>query len=175
VPSTLSPAAAEGLVNDSVQQVIVMGGPIAVSDNVLTQVEAMGISVIRVAGQDFTDTSQLLAQFDLNSVNSGGQANGLDYDTAFLDIARGDYYTDAIVTSRVSGLFHDPTLLTWNPNNTGRPGGTDYLGKFLTMVGQTAADPGTPTDGTINNIEFFGGPFAISNALQATIGHDLNG
>jgi putative cell wall-binding protein len=174
-PASLSPAAAEGLTNDSVQQVIVMGGPIAISDNVLTQIEAMGISVIRIAGQDFTDTSQLLGQFDLNSVNSGGQANGLDYNTPLLSIARGDYYTDAIIASQLSGLFRSPILLTWDPNSTSQPGGTDYLGKFLTMVGQTAMDPGAPTDGTVNNLFIYGGQFAISSALQATIGHDLNG
>jgi putative cell wall-binding protein len=177
-PSTLSAGAAEGLTNDSVQQVIVMGGPIAISDNVLSQVEAMGISVIRVAGQDFTDTSQQLGQFDLASVNSGGQANGLDYDTPDLVIARGDYYTDAIVASQIATTgagAPSPILLTWDPNNTSRPGGTDYLGKFLTMVGQGIPDPGTPTDGTINNLIVFGGMFAISSALEGTIGHDLNG
>ena len=99
-PSSLSPDAVTALTNDAVQQVIVMGGPIAISDNVLSQVEALGISVLRVAGQDFTDTSQLLAQFELNSVNGAGLTNGLDWDPFFMTIARGDYYTDAIVASR---------------------------------------------------------------------------
>ena len=116
---SLWPDAAAALTNDAVQQVIVMGGPVAVSDNVLTQVEAMGISVLRIAGQDFTDTSQLLAQFELNSVvplaqPNAGQAIGLDYGPVFaaselLVIARGDYYTDAIVASRVS-LVSGPGL-----------------------------------------------------------------
>jgi hypothetical protein len=163
------------LVNDSIQQVIVMGGPIAISDNVLTQVEALGMTVIRIAGQDFTDTSQKLAQFDLNSVNSAGQANGLDYEAPALSIARGDYYTDAIVASQIAGVGMTPILLTWDPNNTGQPGGTDYLGPFLTQVGQTVMDPGDPADGTVNNLVLFGGMFAISSALQTTIGHDLNG
>ncbi|HEY1988485.1 MAG TPA: cell wall-binding repeat-containing protein [Acidimicrobiales bacterium] len=174
-PSSLSPDAVTALTNDAVQQVIVMGGPIAISDNVLTQVEALGISVLRVAGQDFTDTSQLLAQFEQNSVNGAGLTNGLDYEPYYVTLARGDYYTDAIVASRWSGLTHTPILLTWDPNNTGMPGGTDYLGNYLHTAGQVGFDPGTPTDGTMNFLLFIGGPFAISPALETTIASDLNG
>ena len=171
---TLSPAAAEALTNDSIQQVIVMGGPIAISDNVLSQVEAMGIVVLRVAGQDFTDTSQLLARFELASSNSiGGPPSGLDYDPFYLSIARGDYYTDAIVVSRVSvGV---PILLTWDPNSTSQPGGTDFLGTFLTAAGQGLGLDIFGADGTINNLLLAGGTFAISNPLATTLGTDLNG
>jgi hypothetical protein len=176
-PSSLSSDAATALTNDAVQQVIVMGGPIAVSDNVLTQVEAMGISVLRVAGQDFTDTSQLLAGFELNSINFlTGITTGLDYDPLFLSFARGDYYTDAIVAARAGQVFGGvPILLTWDPNNEGNPSGTNYLGPFLKTVGQSFSDTGTPTDQTINSMLFVGGPLAISTALQATIGTSLNG
>jgi putative cell wall-binding protein len=171
---TLSPAAAEALTNDSIQQLLVMGGPIAISDNVVNQVEAMGITVLRIAGQDFTDTSQLLARFELASTNSiGGPPSGLDYDTFYLSVARGDYYTDAIVVSRVSvGV---PILLTWDPNNTSQPGGTDYLGTFLTAAGQGLGLDIFGQDGTINNLLLAGGTFAISNPLATTLGHDLNG
>jgi hypothetical protein len=174
-PSSLSPDAVTALTNDAVQQVIVMGGPVAISDNVLSQVEAMGISVLRVAGQDFTDTSQLLAQFEQNSVNGSGLTNGLDYEPFYVTIARGDYYTDAIIASQWSGRTSTPILLTWDPNNTGMPGGTDYLGTYLHSAGQVGFDPGTPADGTMNNLLFIGGPFAISPALETTIANDLNG
>jgi hypothetical protein len=176
-PSSLSPDAVTALTNDAVQQVIVMGGPIAISDNVLSQVEAMGISVLRVAGQDFTDTSQLLAQFELASVNSAGITNGLDYDPFVLIMARGDYYTDAIVASSIDGItsFGTPILLTWDPNNEGNPSGTNYLGTFLNQVGQVVSDPGTPTDRLINQLVIMGGPFAITPALETTIATSLNG
>ncbi len=184
---SLGPDAAAALTNDGIQQVIVMGGPVAISDNVLTQIEAMGISVLRIAGQDFTDTSQLLAQFELSSVvpvtqPHAGQKLGLDYGPvygsgAYLIVARGDYYTDGIVASLVSGRFHTPIVLTWDPNNEGNPSGTNYLGKFLTSIGQGpyGADLGTPTDGTMNNLFIVGGPFAISNALETALGTSLNG
>ena len=176
--ASLSPAAVTALTNLGVQQVIAMGGPIAISDAVLTQVEALGISVLRIAGTDFTDTSQLLAQFELNSVAPpgaplAGQTNGLDYNPTQVNIARGDYYTDGIVASSASvGI---PILLTWNPQTTGNPSGTDYLGKFLTQVGQMTSDPGSPTDGTINNLLIVGGPFAVSGGLESQITKDLNG
>ncbi|HEY1989186.1 MAG TPA: cell wall-binding repeat-containing protein [Acidimicrobiales bacterium] len=174
-PSSLSPDAVTALTNDAVQQVIVMGGPIAISDSVLTQVEAMGISVLRVAGQDFTDTSQLLAQFELNSVNSAGITNGLDWDPLYVIPARGDYYTDAIVAPRLMNPGGDPILLTWDPNNEGNPSGTNYLGPFLHTVGQVAMDPGIPSEGTVNDMAVVGGPFAISNALETTMATSLNG
>ncbi|HEY1989438.1 MAG TPA: cell wall-binding repeat-containing protein [Acidimicrobiales bacterium] len=175
-PSTLSPDAATALTNDAVQQVIVMGGPIAISDNVLTQVEALGISVLRVAGQDYTDTSQLLGQFELASVDSSGLTNGLDWNSGVLSFARGDYYTDGIIASRFSGIpTPNPILLTWDPNNEGNPSGTNYLGAFLQSVGQVTKDPGTPTDGTINSLFLFGGPFAISSGLETQLGTSLNG
>jgi putative cell wall-binding protein len=176
-PSSLSPDAVTALTNDAVQQVIVMGGPIAISDNVLSQVEAMGISVLRVAGQDFTDTSQLLAQFEMASVNSAGVTNGLDYDPNVFIMARGDYYTDAIVASSIDGVpsFGTPILLTWDPNNEGNPSGTNYLGTFLHTAGQVVSDPGTPTDKLINQLVIMGGPFAITNALETTIATSLNG
>jgi hypothetical protein len=175
-PSSLSPDAVTALTNDAVQQVIVMGGPIAISDNVLTQVEALGISVLRVAGQDFTDTSQLLAGFELDSVNASGITNGLDYDPAWLIFARGDYYTDGIVAGRIPARFGGiPILLTWDPNNEGNPSGTDYLGTFLNRVGQVVSDPGTPTDGTINALQIIGGGFAISGPLETTLATSLNG
>jgi putative cell wall-binding protein len=171
---TLSPAAAAALSNDSIQQVLVMGGPIAISDNVVNQVEAMGITVLRIAGQDFTDTSQRLARFELASTATlGGQRNGLDYDPFYLSIARGDYYTDAIVVSRMS--VGAPILLTWDPNSTFMPGGTDYLGTFLTAAGQGTGLDVFAQDGTINNLLLVGGTLAISNPLATTLGHDLNG
>lgn len=80
------------------------------------------------------------------------------------------------MASRFSGcLTPNPILLTWDPNNEGNPSGTNDLGTFLPTVGQVAADPGSPTDTTINNLFRFGGPFAISNALETALGTSLNG
>jgi len=74
--ASLSPYAQAALLNLGVQQVILLGGPIAISDAVITGIQALGITVIRIAGQDATDTSQLLAQFTLNTTNAAGCAPG---------------------------------------------------------------------------------------------------
>jgi putative cell wall-binding protein len=175
--ASLSPEANAALVNDSIQQVIVMGGPIAISDNVLTSVEALGITVLRVAGQDFTESSTLLGAFELNTtvplgMPNAGLANGLGWDSdTSIKIARGDYYTDAIVASGIH--TSNPILLTWDPNTTGNPSGVDYLGAFLHTLGQTPGENGEPVD--VDNLLFVGGPFAISSALATAIGHDIYG
>jgi putative cell wall-binding protein len=178
--SSLSPEAAAALENDAIQQVLVMGGPIAISDSVLTTVEGMGISVLRIAGEDFTDTSQMLATFELNSVNVAGQRVGLDWDPVYITAARGDFYTDALTAGPMIG--REPLVLTWNPSSTGNPSGTDYLATFLKQIGQVGYDelgrdvnPVTGAFLTLNNVLFIGGPLAISQTLENTFLTDLSG
>jgi len=48
-----------------IQQVIEPGGPVAISDAVNTTLGAEGIAVLRLAGQDFSDTSTQIARFEL--------------------------------------------------------------------------------------------------------------
>ena len=59
-----------GLLDLGIQQVIEPGGPIAISDGVNSSLESQGIDVIRLAGQDASDTSTQIARFEL-----GGQPN----------------------------------------------------------------------------------------------------
>ena len=91
------------LENDSIQQVIVLGGPLAVSDNVVSQIEALGITVVRIAGADFTDSGQMLAQFELASVNLSGTTDGLGWNPTYITVARGDNWSDAITAGPCSG------------------------------------------------------------------------
>jgi putative cell wall-binding protein len=168
--SSLSPEAAAGLTNMAIQQVIVMGGPLAISDSVVSQIEALGIAVLRIAGNDFTDTSQLTAQFELNSVNTSGQFNGLDWDSNYLISARGDYYTDAITAS---SLGEYPILLNLSPTSAGT-----YLPGFFHQVGQVLSDLDSIPEGdatTVNNLWFIGGDLAVAPSLRSTIETDLNG
>jgi hypothetical protein len=63
-----------------IQQVIEVGGTLVVSNSVDSQLAAEGISVLRIAGQDGTDTSVELAQFELNSnYNSNSEPEGLNW------------------------------------------------------------------------------------------------
>jgi putative cell wall-binding protein len=77
--TSLGPDAATALLNLGIQQVIELGGPLAISDSVNAQLGAMGIQVLRIAGQDGSDTSVQLAKFELNSgTTSNGQPEGLN-------------------------------------------------------------------------------------------------
>lgn len=156
--SSLSPQALNGIFNDHIGQVILVGGPLAVSDNVVSQLEAAGIAVLRVAGQDATDTSAQLASFELaknvglgwdnsdhewdNFVARTSGATGTDtgnlVDGHVALLVRGDFYADALVSGELTvhnGLFkHNqalkPILLTENPSTLG-----PYVTSFLNDAG----------------------------------------
>ena len=69
-PGSLSTDAQTGIFSLGIQQVIVPGGPVAVSGGVLATLAAQGIDSLRLAGQDASDTSTQIARFEL-----GGQTS----------------------------------------------------------------------------------------------------
>jgi len=157
--ASLAPQAAVAIVNLGIQQVVVMGGPIAISDAVVTQLEGMGVSVLRIGGQDYTDTAQLLAQFELNS-------NGLNWSTTYpnllipltygVNVARGDFYADALAGSVVGGTTHTPIVLTFDPNTMGT--GIPALLKAEASLKIQ-----------VTSLSIFGGPLAVSAATQLSV------
>jgi len=192
-PSALSTPAIAALQNDGIQQVIVTGGPSVINDSVLTQLEGMGISTIRIAGSDYTDTSVEAAKFELNGTDAAGQADGLGYSTiaalgvpapirAILNInvqalgfARGDFFTDALVSSQINSLLEQPELLTENPTTVGTPVTT-----FLNTEGNPATAYGSSLpDGShgsskdqytvIGGQGIFGGTDSIPSATETAI------
>lgn len=194
MPLILSPAAAlstdaiAALENDGIQQVIVMGGPDAISDAVVTQLEGMGISVLRVAGSDYTDTSVEAAKFELNGTNAAGQFDGLGFSTSNalglpailginlqgLGFARGDFYTDALVSAQINSMLDQPELLTENPTTLGTPVST-----FLATEGNPATAYGSSEPGAkgqsfnlytiVGGQGIFGGTQAIASATETAI------
>ena len=64
--SSLSPQALDAIFNQHIGQVIVVGGPLAISDNVMNQLAGWGVSALRIAGTDGSDTSVQLASFELS-------------------------------------------------------------------------------------------------------------
>jgi len=140
-PNTLSPQALQTLQDLAIAQVVEIGGPIAISDAVNTALQAAGISVLRIAGQDYSDTSVQLAKFELNQYsNTSGEPEGLGWSTGCSSLtggppnttvsyrtgctfvaalARGDYFADALTSSVVTGgggKANPPSFPT--PNNT---------------------------------------------------------
>ena len=69
-PGSLSADAQTGLLELGIQQVIVPGGPVAISGGVLATLAAQGIDSLRLAGQDASETSTQIARFEL-----GGQTS----------------------------------------------------------------------------------------------------
>ncbi|MGP0107730.1 MAG: beta strand repeat-containing protein [Acidimicrobiales bacterium] len=169
---SLGSQAQNAIVDLGIQQVIVIGGQLAVSNAVVTSLQGMGVSVIRIAGADYTDTSQLLAQFDQNAVNAQGVANGLGWGDPEgnnqVVVARGDFFADAETVSALAGNGYGPNgygipdyqampiLLTMDPNTIGTPVTT-----FLNNAG------GTYAPFPVFTITVSGGPLAIAPATLA--------
>jgi len=173
-PSTLSAQATATLTQLNIKQVIVVGGPLAVSDADVTSVEAAngGITVLRVAGQDQTDTAQELASFELNQ-NAGAVHTGLNWGTTGANgwaneilVARGDFYSDALAGCVLGHLqggssHFEPLLLTENPTTIGQ-----YLTGFLSAGGSAVGVDGLNLvggySGNIQTIQALGGPLALA-------------
>jgi putative cell wall-binding protein len=147
IPVILTPATSLGsqatteLSALSITNVLVLGGQLAVANNVVTTLGASGYAVLRIAGQDQTDTAQLLARYEESP-------SGLDWSasshTALL--AQGAYWSDALGSAAISSANNAPLFLTEGP--------TSGLGTYL-PTGLTAEAT------TIFNLQVLGGPLAV--------------
>ncbi len=173
-PTALASQAAASLTDLGITQVILVGGPLAVSDGVVTQLEGMGITVLRIAGQDYTDTSQELAAFELDS--SAGAGLGWDLNSANqIVLARGDFYSDGLAgagyaATLAPGGQPEPILLTFDPNTIG-----NYLSGFLAAGGTPSGFIFDTAGSRINDINVLGGtvavtPLTLDTALEDIIG-----
>lgn len=167
-PSKLSAQAAAALEALGIKQVIVMGGPLALSDTVVTQLEALSThpSVLRVAGADYTDTSVELGLCELGSAT--GHV-GLDWpQTGAVTVARGDFYTDGLAGAVVAAggptvVYPEPLLLTENPGTVGT-----YVSGFLHTAGFSGID-----DKFVFQLTVLGGQLAVTPAAVNSMEHSL--
>jgi len=164
-PSGLSASARSLLVQGGFKQVILLGGPGAVSDAVVTQLttpvasSGAGVEVFRVAGHDASDTAQLFAQFQTSQTL--GQP-GSDIDMYLTDngaqnggvlIARGTGFQDVLAAGPYASEFaYSPILLTENATTLGAP-----LASYLKLVA---------SKGDVFSVEAIGGPKSITPAVQ---------
>jgi putative cell wall-binding protein len=169
-PASLSQAADAGITSLGVRQVLLMGGPLAVSTAVVHQLEGQGISVLRVAGADDTQTATELADLELAPGSSDLGAGWSP--TGGLVVARGDFYADGLAGAVVAaageptGTGPEPMLLTESPSAAG-----PHLTSALTQAGAA----GVATDGTVvGSLTVLGGPLAVTTttlrALEADLG-----
>jgi hypothetical protein len=153
---SLDPDASAAISNLGITQVIVLGGTSAVSANTVTQLEALGVSVLRIAGTSYEQTSTELASFETSDFTAGTTVlDGLNVtgDTGHLSVgtSRGDAFTDALSSAQdlqdIAGNTNGPAPLlltagtgTLNDTTTGNPGA------FLSSAGTSVTDgnPLTP-------------------------------
>jgi alpha-tubulin suppressor-like RCC1 family protein/putative cell wall-binding protein len=167
-PTALSPQAATAIRELAIKQVIVMGGQVAVSDAVASELEELGVSVLRVAGVDDTDTAVETADFEMSDV-------GLHW--APVDrvvVARGTFFSDGLAGAVVEAgagrsNAHDPEplLLSDSPTTAGQ-----YLTSFFEAVGlctQGISDDGLP----VTSLTVLGGPLAVTTTMVDTMREDL--
>ncbi len=170
-PESLSPQVASVITSLGIKQVIVMGGQLAVSNAVVSSLEALGVSAIRIAGKDATDTAVQLADFEMASksehLGAGWSGSG------GVIVARGDYFTDGLAGAIVAagaGRTHthgpEPLLLCVDPSTVG-----PYLSAFLSKAGRTGID-GVTAD-RVTSLTVLGGPQAVSTAVVTTMTGDL--
>ncbi len=169
VPTSLSPQALDAVTTLGVTQVILMGGPLAVSNAVVTALVDHGVSVIRVAGTDYTDTAVQLADMELGST-TGHEGLGWSA-THGVTVARGDFFTDGLAGAVVAahggatGSGPEPVLLTETPTSVGT-----YLTSFLDEAGSRGIDD----DGTrVTSLTILGGPLALTTAVVTSMEADL--
>jgi hypothetical protein len=152
-----------------IQQVYLLGGPGAVSDAVVTSIQNLGISVLRIAGLTYGDTSVELARFELANQTSGNTpvTEGLDIGTpSAIGSSRGDFYTDALTSAaalsdEADGIDCDcdfnPLVLTQDTSTVG-----SSVDQFLKDAGNTAT---TPLGSNVWALQVFGGTLAQTPAL----------
>lgn len=186
-PSALSSQAQTAITTLGIDQVIVMGGPDAIANSVVTSLQGLGVSVLRIAGQDYTDTADQLASFEVNTTTGG---LGLGWNpNGTLTVARGDFYSDGLagavdeanggvayaaipgVGNTTNPTHPTPLLETFSPSTLG-----SYLPTFLATAGSaTGIDglAGTTAGDKITSLVVLGGPLAVTPSQISTMQGDL--
>lgn len=127
-----------------VTEAIIVGGPLAVSEDVENELEANDIDVVtRINGANRADTSVKLAEYAI--ANLGFTANEIDFASG-RDISEG---VDALSGGPVSGKEQTPILITRNEDRA--PELVSFLSENCDVV-----DSG----------DIYGGPLALTEALE---------
>jgi large repetitive protein len=171
-PSTLSTTTVAAIGKLGIKQVILMGGTLAVTTTVEAALIAKtGVSVLRVAGKDYTDTAVQLARFE-----AAAATTGLAWTPGHKAlVARGNGFTDGIAGAVLDSPHNTatgaagtarPLLLTETPTVVGT-----FLTAFLKTTGNKGID-GTAAK-TITSFTVLGGPLALTTATVAQMQTDL--
>jgi ell wall binding domain 2 (CWB2) len=168
-PTTLSTTALAAIAKLGVKQVILMGGTLAVSNTVESALVAKaGVSVLRVAGKDYTDTAAELARFEAAKATTAG----LGWTPAHrVMVARGNGFTDGLAGAVLENSHNAstgaagtarPLLLTETPTVVGT-----YLSAFFKVTGHTGIGK-TPAK-TVTALTVLGGQLAVTTGEVAAM------
>ncbi|HTX63696.1 MAG TPA: cell wall-binding repeat-containing protein, partial [Acidimicrobiales bacterium] len=168
-PTSLSPQALSAITMLGIKQVILTGGPLAVSNAVVTALVSGGVSVLRVAGSDYTDTAVRLADLELASTTDH---EGFGWSpTRGVTVTRGNGFTDGLAGAVLAahggstGGGPEPVLLTESPTTVG-----SYLTSFLLAAGSSGIDD----DGSrVTSLTVLGGPLALTTSVVGSMEADL--
>ena len=168
------PAATRAALRDGVEQVLVAGGPAAVSDTVVAQLRSLpGIRVVeRVSGADRGATAAAMAELLVDELDWPGQRAALTLGTSF---------PDALTLAPAAARLQAPVLLTSSPSELGGAtadalrGGCDTLGELLIVGGElavgsvVATHAGAVCDGVTDTID------EVTDTIEEVVGGLLPG
>ncbi|HVC15172.1 MAG TPA: cell wall-binding repeat-containing protein [Acidimicrobiales bacterium] len=171
--TTLSTTAVAAIQKLGIRQVILMGGPLAVTNAVEQALVARtGVTVVRVAGKSYTETATQLADFE-----AAGSSSGLGWTPGHrIMVTRGNGYTDGIAGAVLDNPHNTatgppgtsrPLLLTESPTAVGTP-----LATFLKLAGRTGIDRTHAK--TIGALTILGGGLAVSRPVITAMQQDLS-
>jgi putative cell wall-binding protein len=149
--TTLSTTASTALTTLGVKQVIIVGGQLALQNSVEAQIEALGISTLRVAGIDATDTAAKIANFAMASATTHA---GFGWAPTTVIASHADYWTDALGAAALGGLNQEPVILVESP---------------LVVGSYTTAELGTLKTAGVYNLTVLGGSLAMPSSTVATL------
>lgn len=158
-PSALSPDAASAIGTLGITQAIVVGGPLAVSNAVVSSLEQLGVSVVRIAGETYMGTSTEIAKFETAGAGAGLGWSG----TGNLVVARGNGFTDGLAGADVAGTAREPLVLTASPTTPG-----NALVVFCQEAGTTGLG-----GVKVGSFTVLGGPLAVTQTVLDALGQNL--
>jgi putative cell wall-binding protein len=142
----LHPMARRAIEDAGIEHVIVVGGTAAVSDDVVGELGAIGVTVERLAGADRAGTALAVAEFLYDR---------LSYDGNDVLLARGDEFADALAAAPRAGDEIMPILLV----------APDALGDDARAFIRAHAD-------VLELIEIVGGTGAVSDSVWVDAMHE---
>lgn len=151
-------------------QLIAIGGPLALPEGVLTSVPST-VNVLRISGQDGTDTAAQIANFETGSTSSNV---GLGWAPTKVLLANGSYWSDPLGAEALAGLNDLPILLTEGPTAaTAAAGIGTYTTAELNQAGDNASSPEGLVGTLVTSIEVLGGALAVPASQVAQAQADI--